>query len=83
MADLRSALREALAAAQAEGVLPEIRMALLISELGHEIADTAVQDELNPLVASVQAAVEHAARTARDDQTYQNAVERSVDHWLN
>ena len=60
-----------------------IRITLLVSELGHEIANAEGEDELDTLVVSTQAAVEHAARTARDDQSFQEAVERFVDRWLN
>jgi len=79
--ELRAALRQALGAAQADGVFPEIRMALLISELGREMAEAAGEDHLGKLVANVQVAIERAARSARDDRNYQDAVERSIDQW--
>ena len=83
IADLRSALRQALDAARADGVPPSIRITLLVSELGYEIANAEAEERLDELVASTQAAVEHAARTARDERSYQDAVERFVERWLN
>ena len=81
-AALRSALRHALDAAKADGVPDQVRMALLVSELGREMLKAAGDDGLTKLVPCVQAAVEHAARTARSEHHYEEGVAQFLDQRL-
>lgn len=65
---LRNELRQALEAAQAAGVPPMTRLALLVVQLGREMSEAGRADELHKLVANIQAAVEHAALAAGDER---------------
>ena len=78
-AALRSALRHALDTAKADGVPDQVRMALLVSELGREMLKAAGDDGLAKLVPCVQAAVDHAARTARSEYDYEEDDAQSLD----
>jgi len=83
IAEFRSAVRQALGTAEANGVPVATQIVLLVSEVGSLAAGWASEDDFEAVVGNLQAAVAHAARTAQDEARYQQAVERFVENWLN
>ena len=80
---MRLALRRAVSAARAGNVPADVRIALLVAELGREMSKAAGDDGLAKLVPGVQAAVEHAARTAHSEFGYEEDAAQLLDQWLN
>ena len=77
IAELRLQLRKVLEAATTAGVTADVRMTLLVNELGREMAIVTTSDRLPKLVSSVQAAVELAAN-APHDQDLDHSVKRRI-----
>jgi hypothetical protein len=77
-ADLRAALDDALTAAEAGGLPPEVQITLLLSELGRLIAGSG-GGEFEIRLAYALKALDHAARTALrdfDDPATERFVQR-------
>jgi hypothetical protein len=81
-AALRAGLRNALDAADADGLPPEMQLMLMVSELGEltaRLAGAGFEMQLSDLLE----AVEHASRAALSDDDYQAGEHFAAGGWLN
>jgi len=82
-AAFRTALKAAIEAAEAGGMSPEVRIALVVTALGDLVAASAEPGKFQRLLDNVQRAIEHAAWTAQRDPTHRESLDVFVERWLN